>query len=184
MDLFLKSDVEGLLDDHQSPCISIYLPIHPSGPGAEQDPLRAKRMLRRAEDRLEAWGLDPERAKRLLRPLRRQFASSRFFNEPADSLAAFCSVDYCRTFFLPLELPEQLEVGEVFYVQPLLALAEAVPAPAQATGGKTRKRAAVVPDAQTAPQPSARRFAERAASGRASNDVDPALKVASSGRRG
>ena len=184
MDLFLKSDVEGLLDEHQPPCVSIYLPLHHSGPGAEQDPLRAKRLLRRAEDRLEDGGLDAERVKRLLRPLRRQFSSSRFFQEAAAGLAAFCGVDYCRAFFLPLEVPERLEVGERFYVKPLLPLTEGsrVP-PGSATAAKPRKRAAApVPGSQAAQRQAARRFAELVPSGRASNDVVQVLQAANQGR--
>lgn len=178
---FLNSDFEALLRDHQAPCVSIYLPTHREEAGGKQDLLRAKRLLRRAETRLKSGGLDEERAKQLLRPLRRQFSRSAFPFEPG-GLATFCSADYCGTFLVPLDFPERLEVGERFYVKPLLPLTEGTSA-GQRPGAKPRGSAARA----VAPRPrvqrrAARRFAELAGTGQASNDLAEVLEAAHQGR--
>jgi release factor family 3 len=123
MDLFLHSDLELLLGPHEGPCISMYMPTDRSGPSTEQNPVRVKRLLRQAQDRIHALLTDEAQSRRFLRPLRRLLLDPGLFRHPGDGLAVFCSLDYCRTFHLPLAFPERLVVGEHFFVKPLLPLA-------------------------------------------------------------
>ena len=123
MDLFLATDMQSLLGEHPAPCISIYMPTHRSGPGTERDPVRARRLLRQAQKRLEARGFEPDEARRFVRPLSRKIAEAELFAHPGDGLAVFLSADVCRVFRLPLSFRERVVLGPRFYVKPLLPLA-------------------------------------------------------------
>jgi hypothetical protein len=99
------------------------MPTHRSGPGAERDPVRARRLVRQAQKRLESRGFEPDEARRFIRPLSRKLTAPELFLHPGDGLAAFLAADVCRVFRLPLSFRERVVIGERFYVKPLLPLA-------------------------------------------------------------
>jgi hypothetical protein len=52
MDLFNRADLRALLAEHKRPCVSVFMPAHRGG--AEEDPIRFRKLLGQAEERLTA----------------------------------------------------------------------------------------------------------------------------------
>ena len=53
MDTFTTNDLWSLTGSRAAPCISIHMPTHVAGAERQQDPLRLKSLLQRAEEQLE-----------------------------------------------------------------------------------------------------------------------------------
>jgi len=135
MDLFIRDDLKALLAEHGSPCISLFMPTHPGG--AEADPIRWRKHLAEAEDRLvkAGWRTDPARA--FLAPGRRLLADTTFWKNQSDGLAAFLSPSpastegkargegVLRLFRLPVAFQDRMEVANRFSITPLLPLLSA-----------------------------------------------------------
>ena len=113
-------DLRALLAPHEPPCISLYEPTHRSHPkSAQEDPLRYRSMLHRAEESLR------ERyPARLIRPLLEKlelFATDPdFWIEAAAGVAVFGSADDLKVFKLKQPVPELLAVADRFQIKPLI----------------------------------------------------------------
>jgi hypothetical protein len=116
------SDVRSLLDFRSDPCVSLFLPTERSGPGSRQNAVRLKNLLRRAEERLRATGLDAGAAAELLAPARDLVGDDEFWRHPADGLALFVASGFFQARPVPLELEERVEIGDDFALRPLLPL--------------------------------------------------------------
>jgi hypothetical protein len=120
MDLFTRGDLETLLVEHPSPCVSLFLPTHRGG--SEEDPVRWRKHLVEAEARLAESGRRVAEVKRLLEPARHLLADASFWRNQSDGLAAFLAPQFLRLFRLPLAFKERVVVGSRFSVAPLLPL--------------------------------------------------------------
>jgi hypothetical protein len=123
MDLLTRSELRTLLAERDGPCVSIYMPTHRGG--AEQDPIRFRKMLAEAESKLVARGLRGPEARDLLAPLRSEQKGIDFWSKQSDGLAAFVASDFHRLYRLPCTFEEQVNVGGLFLVQPLLPMLQA-----------------------------------------------------------
>jgi hypothetical protein len=56
MEVPSKTDLRQLVNNASAPCVSLYLPTHRAGPETQQDPIRLKNLLRKAESGLQAEG--------------------------------------------------------------------------------------------------------------------------------
>jgi hypothetical protein len=117
MDLFTRDDLKALLAEHPSPCISLFMPSHPGG--AEEDPIRWRKLLAQAEELLVKGGWHTQE---LLAPGRRLLDDSTFWKNQSDSLAAFLAPQFLRLFRLPLAFTDGVVVGNRFSIVPLLPL--------------------------------------------------------------
>lgn len=120
MDLFTRADLRALLAEHEGPCVSLFMPAHRGG--AEEDPIRFRNLLRRAEERLDAYGLSGSAVGEFLAPLHALLTDVTFWPNQSDGLAIFLARDFLRVYRLPGAFREELEVGEFFHVAPLLPL--------------------------------------------------------------
>jgi hypothetical protein len=120
MDLFTRDDLTTLLENPPSPCGSLFLPTHRGG--AEQDPIRWRKHLAEAEERLVKAGWRAADARELLAPGRRLLEDAVFWKHQADGLAAFLAPGFQRLFRLPLTLEDRVVVGNRFAITPLLPL--------------------------------------------------------------
>ena len=68
MNVLTRNNLKLLMTKHKGPCISVFMPMHRSGPETQQNPIRLKNLIREAEDRLIAHGLHAPEAKELLGP--------------------------------------------------------------------------------------------------------------------
>ncbi|HEY8506044.1 MAG TPA: hypothetical protein VIL46_15770 [Gemmataceae bacterium] len=123
MDLFTRADLRELLAEHERPCVSLFMPAHRVR--AEEDPIRFRKLLAGAEDRLVAYGLRAPDARELLAPLHSLVEDPSFWDNQSDGLAVFLARDLLRVYRLPWAFAEEVEVGGLFRVAPLLPLLQA-----------------------------------------------------------
>jgi hypothetical protein len=117
MTLLTREDVLDLSSPHAHPCVSIYLPTHRHHPGTEQDRVRFKNLLRRAEE-LIGDGRKRSEVQDLLRPLE-ELSQPSFWTHQKDGLTIFRSPDTMVHYRLPMEMPELAVVSDSFHIKPL-----------------------------------------------------------------
>jgi hypothetical protein len=114
------SELRPLLEQHNGPCISMFLPTHRAGKETQQDPLRLRNHIRAAENRLLLDHLRTTQVEHLLQPIQALLEDEPFCLRPGDGLALFRSPDMFRTYWLPSSFQEQVVVTGHFYLKPLL----------------------------------------------------------------
>jgi hypothetical protein len=120
MDLFTRDDLKTLLAEHPSPCISLFMPAHRGG--AQEDPIRWRKHLAEAEERLAKAGWRAAEVKELLAPGQRLLEDFTFWKNQSDGLAAFVAPQFLRLYRLPLAFKDLVVVASRFSVTPLLPL--------------------------------------------------------------
>lgn len=113
-------DLEDLLAARQEPCVSLYLPSHRHGRGAEQDVTRILDLLRQAEDRLADLGMAADEARRMLAPVRQQVERPELLEGLEEGVALFAAPGFSRVVTTRLPFAERLEVGRRFLIAPLV----------------------------------------------------------------
>lgn len=98
------------------------MPTHRSGPETQQDPIRLKNLIRRAEGSLVAAGIGRPDASEVLRPARELIEDEAFWRHQSDGLALFLRTGWFRCYRLALRFEETVVVSDRFHVSPLLPL--------------------------------------------------------------
>lgn len=122
MDALSRDDLELLVRQPRSPCVSLYMPAHRSGRETQQDPVRLKNLIRRAEERLLAAEIRRRDASEVLRPARELIEDEAFWQHQSEGLAMFLRAGWSRWYRLPLDFEEMIVVSDGFHVSPLLPL--------------------------------------------------------------
>ncbi len=117
-----RSELDALMTTQDRPWVSIFMPTHRPGAEGQQDPIRLKNLVRRAEARLLALGVRTAEAKRLLGEPQKLLADDLFWRDQQDGLALYCAPSFFRSYRLPLRFDETLVVGGRPYLRPLLPL--------------------------------------------------------------
>ena len=120
MDLFTRDDLKTVLGEHPPPCISLFMPAHRGG--AEEDPIRWRKHLEEAEERLGKAGWRAAEVKELLAPGLRLLEDITFWKNQSDGLAAFLAPQFLRLFRLPMAFKDAVVVANRFSIIPLLPL--------------------------------------------------------------
>jgi len=92
------------------------------GTETQEDPIRLKNLLRRAEEQLVESGLRAPQAKKLLEPAQALVSDTMFWSHQEEGLAAFLSGEQCTVYRLPSSFEEKVVVGDRFHLKPLLPL--------------------------------------------------------------
>jgi hypothetical protein len=120
MDLFTRTDLRALLAEQQGPCVSLFMPAKPGG--LDENRIRFKNLLGAADKRLVAYGLRSPDARDFLAPLHSLLEDDFFLLGQCGGLAVFQARDFQRVYRLPWVFPEELDVGGLFLLAPLLPL--------------------------------------------------------------
>ena len=120
MDLFTRDDLKTVLGEHPPPCISLFMPAHRGG--AREDPIRWRKHLAEAEERLVTAGRRAAEVKELLEPGRRLLDDIDFWKNQSHGLAAFLAPQFLRLFRVSLSFQDRLVVANRFSITPLLPL--------------------------------------------------------------
>jgi hypothetical protein len=122
MNVLTRNNLKLLMAVHKGLCVSVFMPMHRSGPETQQDPIRLKNLIREAEERLIACGLRTPEAKELLEPAERLLRDGLFRQHQSDGLAMFLSLGVFHYYLLPFVFEELVIVTDRFHIKPLLPL--------------------------------------------------------------
>jgi hypothetical protein len=119
-DIPTRSEVQRLLLTREPHCVSAYLPTSPITQDAQADRIELKNLVAEASGQMEATAEDRRAVAGVRESLYALVDDDDFWREQARSLAVFASPGGLRTFRLPNRLHSIVEVGDRFYVKPLL----------------------------------------------------------------
>ncbi|MDD4028510.1 MAG: hypothetical protein PHI40_02520 [Caldisericia bacterium] len=122
MRLFSREDLHALLQSSGGYHLSLFLPTHSVGPETEQDPIRFKNLIRRAEEDLEADGVRTPTIKSILDPAYQLLNTPFFWKHQRKGLAVFIGPSGMEYFRVPHVFPELAVVTQRFHVNPILPL--------------------------------------------------------------
>ena len=122
MNVLTRNNLKLLMEIHRGPCVSVFMPMHRSGPETQQDLTRFKNLIREAEERLITGGIPVPEARELLESARKLFQGDLFHQHQSDGLAMFLSPEVFRTYMLPFVFKELVIVTDRFHIRPLLPL--------------------------------------------------------------
>jgi hypothetical protein len=122
MDAFDRQTLDALLGDREGPCVSLYMPTHRSGRQTQQDPLRLKNLLKRAQQDMDEMWLDTRVTEGVLQPAERLLPRKDFWDHAGDGLAIFLAPGFSQVLRLAASFEELCVVGPRFRVTPLLPL--------------------------------------------------------------
>ncbi len=122
MDILKQTDLQELIGTSMEWCISIYMPTHKVGREQQQDPIRFKNLVTRAQDKLIESGLRRPEVQELLRPAESLLADKDFWQHQSDGLAVFLAPDFSRIYRLPSKFDELMVIADTFQIKPLLPL--------------------------------------------------------------
>jgi hypothetical protein len=117
---FSREDLQMLMREYPAPCLSIYMPAHRGG--SEQDPIRWRKHLGEAEEKLVGVGLRAAEARDFVQPARRLLDDPLLWKEQSDGLAYFLADGFERCLRLPMTPPDLVTVSKEFHIKPLLSL--------------------------------------------------------------
>jgi len=122
MDTLKIKDIRTLIEKTNGVCLSIYMPTFMTGKAVEQNQIRYKNLVRKAEEQLREQGLRPDDVADLLKPVRAFVDDSIYWKYQSTGLAVFRSKKDFYSYRLPLEFDELTLVSDRFHVKPLLPL--------------------------------------------------------------
>lgn len=121
MSLLTVDDLKALIDQLNSPCVSIYMPTVRAGAETQQNSIRFKNLIKQAEAQLQAYGLDHTEALNLLQPAM-ALDQEAFWQNQDQGLAIFIAPGALRYYQLPLMFNELVVVGDRAHLKPLLPI--------------------------------------------------------------
>lgn len=122
MDLFHRDDLRDLATNDRGPCVTIMMPTARVESELNQNPIRLKNLLKRADEELKEQGYRDEEIGELLQSGRELMEGDDFWRKMEDGLAIFLCKDESRVYRLPINLKELVVVGKRFHVKPLFPL--------------------------------------------------------------
>jgi hypothetical protein len=120
--MFSTTDLRVLIGEHETPCVSIFMPTHRSGPEVQQNPIRLKNLLYETLERLIAIGLRSPEAEELLAPIQGLQEDRSYWQRQREGLAIFLSPDLFVNFRLPVTFEDLVVVTDRFHLKPMLPL--------------------------------------------------------------
>lgn len=121
----LKGDageLEALAKERGGLRVSIYLPVQQSAPESEQNPVRLQALVDEAGQQLTAYGLSPEKAEELLRPVASLVDAPGELLIEGEALAFFLDTESARQLELPYATAPSCQVSNQFAIKPLVPL--------------------------------------------------------------
>jgi hypothetical protein len=112
---------EGLLDNCDPPCLSLYQPTHRHHPDNQQDPIRFGNLVTRLEESLlQQFSSDGIRP--LLEPFLALADDRNFWNHTLDGLAVLGAKGIFRVYNLQRPVAELAVVADSFHTKPLMRI--------------------------------------------------------------
>lgn len=115
-------ELRGLIEKQSGLCVSMFMPIYRTGPESQQNPIRFRNLIRKTEDKLQAFNMRSQEIKTLLEPVQALAGNVLSWRRQSDGLAIFLSGSLLRSYCLPILFDELIFVGDRFHIKPLLPL--------------------------------------------------------------
>ncbi len=122
MDTICLNDIKELIQSDGKAHVSIFMPTHHRGGVDQQDPIRLKNLLRKAEEKLSSVGLRPAEARSLIKPAEILLTDNLFWRQQGDGLALFLEADRYFYYRIPMILDEEVGVADRFYIRPIVPM--------------------------------------------------------------
>jgi len=122
MENFTREDLKKLMQNREALCLSMYMPTHPQDANHEQDRIRLKNLLNRAQKTAQEQAADDSSLKTNIDAARELLMDDDFWSRIAKGLAIFISGAERFFYRLPLPFEEHFVSGERFHLKPLLPL--------------------------------------------------------------
>lgn len=122
MPLFSKKELQTLTANQRPPCVSIFIPTHEMGAETQQDHIRLKNQLSKAEKMLAERGVSSADATDMLKPAADLIENQDFWQHQNNGLALFINPGQFRYYQVPVTFEEMTLVGDQFHMKPLLPL--------------------------------------------------------------
>jgi len=119
MSLIPIDELRTLATQPQGLCISILMPTYKVSAETQQNPIRFKNLLRKAEAELQTNGLHSTDINNLLGPAQ-ALDTQEFWEHQNEGLALFMAPDFFRCYRLPMSFDEQVTVSDRFHLKPLM----------------------------------------------------------------
>ena len=120
--LMKREEFKELLSERTGPCVSIFMPTTKGSEETKQNPIRFRKLLREAGNKLVAYGLKTHEAGLLLAPTEQLQEDHRFWQYQSGGLAVFLSKNLNRVYTLPVSFRELTLVADHFCVNPVIPL--------------------------------------------------------------
>src|SRR5215469_6101412 len=122
MDRLSQNAIKTLFEQHEGPCVSIFLPTSRGGLESHKDKLRLRHQIRDTENRLLLENLRSTEIESLLEPFNALVEDGVFWLHTSDGLAIFRTLEMFSSYRLPYRFKERVVVSDHFYLKPLLPL--------------------------------------------------------------
>jgi hypothetical protein len=124
MNRLSRKDIVKLAARQADPSVSIYLPFTSEPDQQDQNRVRLKNLVAKAQTQLvEEHGWRPPEAEAFMKPAQRLTANGRFQAKPGTGgVAIYLTAGDQISYDLPISFQERVVVGERFYLKPLLPL--------------------------------------------------------------
>lgn len=122
MENFTREDLKTLMQDRESICLSMYMPTHPRDANHEQDRIRLKNLLSRAQKTVEDQADDDTGLKTNLEKAGELLIDTGFWSRIGKGLALFVDRSDWSYYRLPLPFEERFVSGKRFHLKPMLPL--------------------------------------------------------------
>jgi hypothetical protein len=122
MDILTMAELKTLSGRYPDWCVSLFMPTHRRGKETQQDPIRFRNLLDKADARLQSKGVRSSDVKEMLKRARRLLNDQAFWLHQSDGLAVFLDSEACRVYRLPLRFEELVVISDRFHLKPLLPL--------------------------------------------------------------
>ncbi len=121
-DLITKDTLTALLQQQEDLSISIFLPTLRAGKEIQQNVIRFKNLLTRAEEQAESLGIRTPRRRGIFEPARQFLEETPFWQHQSDGLSFFLTPNLLRYYRLPYQVSSVSVVSKTFHVKPLFPL--------------------------------------------------------------
>jgi len=122
MDMMTGDMLRSLVQEQVGICVSMYMPTIQKGTETQQNQIRYKNLLRKAEEYLMTRDLRPSEIRDLMSPAQELLGDVPFWKNQKNGLAMFISPNIFEYYRIPQRFEELVVVSDRFHLKPLIPI--------------------------------------------------------------
>ncbi len=115
-------NIRSILNVQGEYCVSLYMPTTRVATDWNENSIRLKNLIRKAEEKLQQLHADKGLIESLTKPLREFQQDTRFLQSMKSGAIFFSGPDFFQYHLLPVEVQESAVISDRFYTKPLIYL--------------------------------------------------------------